>query len=212
MTGWRTSISLQPFVQTRGSLLYTSIGLLPCVSEPFELWILVCVHASVSSLVFQTRLDGDSLFVYKHKSPALCFSSPVFQTRLICGSLSVYTHPSTLLCFKHFCLLLLVCLHASVLSQNGYGMGQTETPLREEWGFVEKLCYMSLDYDTELKSTSESSDKIQTYELPDGNIISLGAERFRSTSVLPASVIGIQASGILDFFPEQHEVLRELPQ
>ena len=98
------------YVQTRGSLLFSSIGLLPCVSEPFELWILVCVHASVSSLVFQTRL--------------------------ICGSLSVYTHPSTLLCFKRFCLWLLVCLHASVLSQNGYGMGQTETPLREEWCFV----------------------------------------------------------------------------
>ena len=43
-----------------------------------------------------------------------------------------------------------------------------------------------------------SSDKIQTYELPDRNIIFLGAERFRYTSVLPASFIGIQASGILD--------------
>ena len=128
-------------VQTRGSLLYTSIGLLPCVSKPFELWILVCVHASVSSLVFQTRLDGDSLFVFQHQSPALCFSSPVFQTRLICGSLSVYTHPSTALCFKHFCLWLLVCLQASVLSQNGYGRGQTETPLREEWGFVSLQIY-----------------------------------------------------------------------
>ena len=79
MTGWRTSISLQTFVQTRGSLLFASIGLQQCVSKPFELWILVCVHASVSSLVFQTRLDGDSLFVYKHQSPALWFSSPVFK-------------------------------------------------------------------------------------------------------------------------------------
>ena len=45
MTGWRTSISLQPFVQTRldyGSLLYTSISFHPvfqnpCVSNTFEL-------------------------------------------------------------------------------------------------------------------------------------------------------------------------------
>ena len=98
-----------------------------------------------------------------------------------------------------------------ILTERGYSFTTTA-----ETGIVcnvkEKLCYMSLDYDTELKSTSESSDKIQTYELPDRNITSLGAERFRSTSVLPASVIGIQASGILDFFPEQHEVLRELPQ
>ena len=59
----------------------------------------------------------------------------------------------------------------------------------------EKLCYMSLEHDNKLKSTSKSSE---TYELPNRNIISLGAERFRYTSVLPASFIGIQACGILD--------------
>ena len=47
MTGWRTSISLHPFVQTRGFLLKTRISL---------------------HLVFQTRLDCDSLFVNKHQS------------------------------------------------------------------------------------------------------------------------------------------------
>ena len=51
----------------------------PCVSKPFELWILVCVHASVSSLVFQTRLDGVSWSVCKHQSPALPDSSPVVK-------------------------------------------------------------------------------------------------------------------------------------
>ena len=104
VTGWCTSISLQPFVQTRldyGSLLNTSISIhpvfpKPCVSKPFELWILVCVHASVSSLVFQTRLDGDSLFVYKHQSPALSsVSCPVF---------------------KHVWILVPVCVHAPVNS------------------------------------------------------------------------------------------------
>merc|ERR1712136_229913 len=64
---------------------------------------------------------------------------------------------------------------------------------------IEKLCFLSFDYDTELKSTAESSDKNQTYELPDRNIIiSLGAKRFRCTSVLPASFIGIQAREIHD--------------
>ena len=62
----------------------------------------------------------------------------------------------------------------------------------------EKLCYMSLAYDTELKSTAKSSDKIHTYELPDRNIISPGTGRFCRTSVLPASFIGIRASGIHD--------------
>ena len=62
----------------------------------------------------------------------------------------------------------------------------------------EKLCHKSLDYDTELKATAESSDKNQTCKLPDRNIISLGAERFRCTSVLPTSFIGTQASGFHD--------------
>ena len=48
----------------------------------------------------------------------------------------------------------------------------------------EKLCYMSFDYDTELKSTAESSDKNQTYELPDRNLISVGAGRFRRVEAL----------------------------
>ena len=75
-----TSISLKPFVQTRlicGSwsaymhqspafsfkhvwvvipCLSASISLQPCVPNTFGLWLLVCVHASVNSPLFQTRL------------------------------------------------------------------------------------------------------------------------------------------------------------
>ena len=50
-------------VQTRldrGSLLFTSI-VSTCVSNTFGMWILVCVHASVSNTAFQTRLDFGSL-------------------------------------------------------------------------------------------------------------------------------------------------------
>ena len=70
----------------------------------------------------------------------------------------------------------------------------------------EKLCYMSFDYDTELTSTAESSDKIHTYELPDRNIISPGAGsssqfHWHSSQWTPRH-----------FFPEQHEVLRKYPQ
>ena len=36
--------------------LSLSISLQPCVSNTFRLWLLVCVHASVISLMFQTRL------------------------------------------------------------------------------------------------------------------------------------------------------------
>merc|ERR1712224_599254 len=63
----------------------------------------------------------------------------------------------------------------------------------------EKLSYIALDFDSELNSTSESSDKERTYELPDGNIITLGNERFRCPEVLfQPSLIGKEASGIHD--------------
>merc|ERR1712177_102147 len=63
----------------------------------------------------------------------------------------------------------------------------------------EKLSYIALDYDTEMKEASESSDKEKTYELPDGNIITVGSERFRCPEVLfQPSFVGKEASGIHD--------------
>merc|ERR1712216_125301 len=63
----------------------------------------------------------------------------------------------------------------------------------------EKLAYIALDFDSEMKAASESSDKEKTYELPDGNIITVGNERFRCPEVLfQPSFIGNEASGIHD--------------
>ena len=92
MTGWRTSISLQPMFKHVRIVVFKH-QFPPCVSNMSRLWILVCAHASVPQLCVQTRLGCDFLFVYKHLSPALCFkhvwivvpclsTSPVFQTRL----------------------------------------------------------------------------------------------------------------------------------
>ena len=60
-----------------------------------------------------------------------------------------------------------------------------------------KLCYIALDYVTELQSTAESCDMEKTYVLPDGNTIIVGAERFRCPEVLfQPSFIGEEASEI----------------
>merc|ERR1712087_664980 len=49
----------------------------------------------------------------------------------------------------------------------------------------------------EVKAAGESSDKEKSYTLPDGNVITLGAERFRVPEVLfQPSLIGKEASGI----------------
>jgi actin-related protein len=61
----------------------------------------------------------------------------------------------------------------------------------------EKLCYIALDFDSEMKMTSENADKEAEYELPDGNVITVGNERFRCGEVLfQPHLIGKEANGI----------------
>merc|ERR1712004_464915 len=48
----------------------------------------------------------------------------------------------------------------------------------------EKLAYVAEDYDAELSGASENSDLEKQYELPDGQVITVGAERFRCAEVL----------------------------
>ena len=60
---------------------------------------------------------------------------------------------------------------------------------------MEKPSYIGLDYDTELKSIAKKN-KTKTFERPDRNIISVGAERFHSVERLfQPSFSGKEASG-----------------
>jgi actin-related protein len=61
----------------------------------------------------------------------------------------------------------------------------------------EKLCYVSQDFEAELQVAQSSSSLEKDYELPDGNIMQVGSERFRCPEALfKPTFIGLEAAGV----------------